>query len=166
MSCFKLPITLCNDIEQLIRKFWWDQRGEQRKIHWSKWSNLCLPKDLGGMGFKELQKFNDATLAKQVWRLLEEKNSLFHRFFKAKFFPKGNILEAKVGIGSFAWKSILKGREIIKKGANWKVGCGENIRIYHDRWLPDPHCANVQSPPIFYGSDAQVSILIDKDRSC
>ena len=22
MSCFKLPITLCNDIEQLIRKFW------------------------------------------------------------------------------------------------------------------------------------------------
>ena len=23
MSCFKLPITLCNDIEQLIRKFWW-----------------------------------------------------------------------------------------------------------------------------------------------
>ena len=118
------------------------------------------------MGFKELQKFNDATLAKQVWRLLEEKNSLFHRFFKAKFFPKGNILEAKAGIGSFAWKSILKGREIIKKGANWRVGCGENIRIYHDRWLPDPHCANVQSPPIFYGSDAQVSVLIDKDRSC
>ncbi|XP_050241307.1 uncharacterized protein LOC126690228 [Quercus robur] len=101
------------------------------------------PKDLGGMGFKELQKFNDAMLAKQ-----------------------GNILEAKEGNGSFTWKSILKGREIIKKGANWKVGCGENIRIYHDRWLPDPNCANVQSPPIFYGSDAQVSVLIDKDRSC
>lgn len=35
MSCFNLSVT-CNDIEQLIRKFWWGQRGDQRKIHWSK----------------------------------------------------------------------------------------------------------------------------------
>ena len=33
MSCFKLPVTLCNEIESLIKKFWWGQRGEQRKIH-------------------------------------------------------------------------------------------------------------------------------------
>ena len=67
------------------------------------------------MGFKELQKFNDAMLAKQVWRLLENKTSLFHRFFKAKFFPNGVIFYAKEDKGSFAWKSILKGREVIKK---------------------------------------------------
>ena len=33
MSCFKLPLGLCHDIESLIRKFWWGQRGERRKIH-------------------------------------------------------------------------------------------------------------------------------------
>jgi len=27
MSCFKLPIGLCNEIENLIRKFWWAKRG-------------------------------------------------------------------------------------------------------------------------------------------
>ena len=138
MNCFKLPITLCNDIEQLIRKFWWGHREDQRKIHWTKWSSLCLPKDLGGMGFKELQKFNYVTLAKQVWRLLEKKTSLFHRFFKENFFPSGNIFEPKEGNGFFAWKSILKGREVIKKGAQWRVGNGKNILIYQDRWLPDP----------------------------
>ena len=34
MNCFKLPISLCNDLEGLIHKFWWEQRGDQRKIHW------------------------------------------------------------------------------------------------------------------------------------
>ena len=89
------------------------------------------------MGFKELQKFNDAKLAKQVWRLLEDKNSLFHRFFKEIFFPNGNIFTEKEGSGSFAWKSILKGREVIQKGAKWRVRNGENILIDQDRWLPD-----------------------------
>ena len=36
MSYFKLPLGLCNDIESLIRKFWWRQRAERRKIHWMK----------------------------------------------------------------------------------------------------------------------------------
>ena len=166
MSCFKVPISLCNDIEQLIRKFYWGHCGNQRKIHWSKWSTLCLPKDMGGMGFKELQNFNDAMLAKQVWRLLENKSSLFHRFFKAKFFPKGTIFYAKVDKGSFAWKSILKGQEIIKKGTQWRVGNGKNILIYKDNWLPDPQHPIIHSPPTFFYYDAQVSILIDKVWRC
>ena len=33
MNCFRLPVGLCQDIEMLIRKFWWGQRGERRKIH-------------------------------------------------------------------------------------------------------------------------------------
>ena len=90
------------------------------------------------MGFKELQKFNDAMLAKQVRRLLEDKTSLFHRFFKENIFPNGNIFAAKEGNRSFAWKSILRGRKVIKKGAQWRVESGENILIYQDRWLPDP----------------------------
>ena len=154
MICFKLPITLCNDIEWLLCKFWWGHRGNQKKIHWTKWSSLCLPKDLGGMGFKELQKFNDAMLAKQVWRLFEDKTSLFHKFFKAKFFPNGNIFDAKEDKGSFAWRSILKSREVIKKGAHWRVGNGENILIYKDKWLPDPQYSKIQSLLTFFGSDA------------
>ena len=36
ISCFRLPVGLCQDIEMLIRKFWWGQKGDRRKIHWSK----------------------------------------------------------------------------------------------------------------------------------
>ena len=70
------------------------------------------------MGFKELPLFNDSLLAKQTWRLLHNKNSLIYRIFKSKFFPNCSIMEAKEGRGgSYAWKSILHGKEVIRRGA-------------------------------------------------
>ena len=65
MSCFKLPIGLCHEIETLIKKKKiWGQRGESRKVHWIKWEELCKPKTQGGIGFTDLARFNDALLAK------------------------------------------------------------------------------------------------------
>ena len=102
MGCFKVPLGLCRDIEILIKKFWWGQRNERRKIHWKNWETLCQPKQEGGMGFKELNKFNDAMLAKQVWRLIYDANSLFYRVFKSKYFLNCNIFDAKQASGSYA----------------------------------------------------------------
>ena len=95
MSCFRLPVGLCQDIEMLIRKFWWGQRGDRRKIHWRKWEILCKPKLEGGLGFKDLCKFNEAMLAKHIWRLTSDTDSLFYKVFKAKYFPNGNVFEAR-----------------------------------------------------------------------
>ena len=44
------------------------------------------------------------------------------------------------------------------------MGNGENILIFKDSWLPDPQNSKVQSLPTFLGSDAQVSVLIDKEN--
>lgn len=110
MSCFKLPMSLCHDIEVMIKKFFWGQCGKRRKIHWKKWETLCLSKSEGGLNFKELCKFNEAMLAKHVWRLIHDKESLFYRVFKVKFFPLGDIFLAQVKSGSYAWRSILSAR--------------------------------------------------------
>ena len=75
MGCFKLPISLCKDIESLIQKFWWGYKGEARKIHWVGWKKLCKLKCQGGLGFKEIENFNIAMLGKQGWRLLHNKDS-------------------------------------------------------------------------------------------
>ena len=53
---------------------------------WLSLDKLCEPKERVGMGFKRLQQFNLALLAKQGWRLQTCQNSLLYRVLKAKYF--------------------------------------------------------------------------------
>ena len=130
MSCFKLPRGLIKELEVLVHKFWWDYSVDSRKVHWVKWERLCEAKEVGGLGFEEIEKFDEALLAKQVWRTINNPDSLCHQVFKAIFFPNYSILEAKdLRVGSYAWKSILSARDVIRKGMVWHIGNGESMRI-------------------------------------
>ena len=162
MSCFKLPKRLIHELETMIRKFWWGYGNEGRKIHWVNWERLCKAKESEGMGFKEIEKFNDALLAKQVWRMMHNTDTLCYKVFKARFFPNCSIFEANEGtVGSYAWKSILSARDVVRKGMVWRVGNGQSISIREDKWLLDQVCKTVMLPPHSLPPDAKVCNLID-----
>ena len=164
MSCFKLLKCLIKDIETLIRKFWWGYRGEQRKIHSISWEKLCLPKNEGGMGFRELSKFKDSLLTKQFWRLNSQENFLFHKVFKAKFFRDCSIMDCdNSNKGSYAWKSLCQARHVIELGSVWRVGDGQSIQIRRDRWLPKTSCSRIVSPLSVLPLESRVCDLINSE---
>ena len=106
--------------------------------------------------------FNEVMLTKLAWRLLHVDNSLFYRVFKSRFFPRGTIFEAKdSSSASYAWKSILKGRDVISKGAIWRVGDGKQIRIWGDNWLPSRNAAEITTPIMLGQENSSVEVLIN-----
>ena len=117
MSCFQLPITLCDDLESMMRNFWWGQRNQELKIAWVSWKKMCKSKLCGGMGFRNLQAFNFALLAKQGWRILTNPTSLVARVCKAKYFPFEDVLYSRIGSNpSYAWRSIHNSLQVLKDG--------------------------------------------------
>ena len=79
MSIFNIPKQICEDINTILAWYWWGQLQDEKKVHWMSWRRLCNPKKMGGMGFCDLHAFNLALLAKQAWKLVQKKDSLFYR---------------------------------------------------------------------------------------
>ena len=87
MSCYLLLKKLCDELTSLVQHFWWGKVKDEKKLAWLSWDKLCMPKEIGGMGFRDLRMFNLALLAKQGWRLQTNSTSLFAQVFKVKYFP-------------------------------------------------------------------------------
>ena len=88
------------------------------------------------MGFRDLESFNLAMLSKKVWRLISEPDSLCAQVLRAKYFPSGDLLNCELKKeSSYTWQSIWAGIQTFKRGHIWRVGDGENINIWNDRWI-------------------------------
>ena len=52
---------------------------------------------------------------------------------------------------------------MIKKGAYWRIGNGENIKIWHDGWLPHQNRHKIWTTQNILPEDTTISMLLDDE---
>ncbi|KAK9671868.1 hypothetical protein RND81_12G060000 [Saponaria officinalis] len=158
MSIFRVPSEIITEIQSIIARFWWGAKGEERKLYWFGREHLCKPNSMGGMGFRNMKVFNEALLAKQVWRLLKPNYMLLFNSLKARYFKHTTVLEAAQGWNpSYTWRSSWRSKSLLLEGLKWRVGNRLNLHIWEDAWVPRPSSTLV--PALRHDSDMDLRVV-------
>lgn len=136
MSCFLLPVSLCKRITSVLTRFWWDDPDGKKKICWVSWDKLTKPKELGGLGLRDIQLFNQALLAKLAWRIITAPQSLLARVLTGKYCHRKSFLETEASQSiSHGWRSILHGRDLLVQNLGKSIGNGLSTKLWKDSWI-------------------------------
>ncbi|EPS62681.1 hypothetical protein M569_12110, partial [Genlisea aurea] len=131
IACFPVPKTFNEELNRLIARFWWNNRGIS-KIHWLPWKKITSSKKAGGLGFRDLHLQNQALLTKQGLNIMARLSSLMR--------PNISLIQhsLRAGLGrspSRTWRGIHASRQLITVGLRWRVGSGEKIQVWKDPWI-------------------------------
>ncbi|CAJ2642215.1 unnamed protein product [Trifolium pratense] len=63
-SFYKAARCVINQLLRIQRNFLWGGGMEDKKLWWVKWTHVCLPKEKGGLGVRNLELSNLSLLCK------------------------------------------------------------------------------------------------------
>jgi hypothetical protein len=143
LSYLKIPIQVWKKVRPIQRDFLWGRK----KMSWIKWDTVCLPKDKGGLGVRDVRVVNISLLSKWRWRLLDNTNVVWKDVIKSKY--GGNVVgRVELGDDCKPWYASLWWRDICTIGYNlethWfarnvvkKLGNGVHTSFWIDIWVDD-----------------------------
>ena len=86
MQCTYLPRNILEGIDRVNHNFLWGTSDSAKKIHWLGWQKVTKLKDEGGLGLQIAKGRNVSLLAKLNWRLSTEKEALWGKVLKQKYY--------------------------------------------------------------------------------
>nr|XP_009759526.1 PREDICTED: uncharacterized protein LOC104212044 [Nicotiana sylvestris] len=89
LSAVNPSIYVINKLHSIFAKFFWRSNVGGNSRHWSSWTNLCMPYEEGGIGFRSLHDVSKALFCKLWWNF-RKKPSLWTAFISQKYCKKLN----------------------------------------------------------------------------
>ena len=164
MQTMFLPKGVLDHIDKFVRRFLWRDTETQKHVHLLSWETVT--KRYGGLGIRDALSSNQAFLMNQAWRIWRNENSLLDKFLRHRHYHNSNFLLTSSSHGSHAWKALLGGRNLMKKGLCWVVQSGHSINFWLDHWLPiGPIRGLVHGPFLAHEYDFKVArFVVDNQR--
>jgi hypothetical protein len=124
-TLFPVPVSVANRIEKIQRDFLWGGMGDESKMHLVNWDQICRPLRAGGLGIRNVLKFNKALLGKWLWRYVTESEALWYKIIKEEYEEQDGGWVSKEVSGPFGvglWKHIRWGWDLFAQNVSLKWG--------------------------------------------
>ncbi|GAU31392.1 hypothetical protein TSUD_19380 [Trifolium subterraneum] len=120
LSFFKAPTGIISSIDSIfIKKKFGEGVEDSRKIPWINWKSICLRKEGGGLGVRQMREFNLALLGKWCWRMLVGREGLWFRVLVARYGMERGRIRDGGRRGSTWWREIACIQSSSELGSSW-----------------------------------------------
>jgi len=103
LSLYKAPVPVCQQIRKIQASFLRGWGYEGKKIAWIGWDKICRPEGEGGLGIRDIGKFNYALIAKWKWRLGVEEGGLWKEVLESRYGSWRNLNVDLTNRKCFIW---------------------------------------------------------------
>jgi hypothetical protein len=140
LSLFPIPADVAKRIEKIQRDFLWGGMNDEFKHHLVEWAKVCTPIDEGGLGIRNIRRFNQALLGKWLWRFAHEVGAWWRSVLVAKYGSdwggwQSGVISGSHGVG--LWKFICMGWQNFRRFFKYDPGEGSKIHFWEDVWCGD-----------------------------
>ncbi|KAJ9542248.1 hypothetical protein OSB04_028754 [Centaurea solstitialis] len=136
MAVFLLPSSVTHKIEKMFRDFLWAQSNSATGKCRVAWSDVCKPKQAGGLGIKRLNLWNRSLLVSHIWDILRRKNSLWVTWIRSFRLRNSHFWNVQIiSNSSWIWRKLLDLREQVRPHFLSVVGDGLSTNAWDDKWI-------------------------------
>ncbi|XP_021835103.2 uncharacterized protein [Spinacia oleracea] len=113
---YVLPKGVLQDIVKICIAFLWSGHAFSHKPSNIAWDKVCSDKHTGGLGFRDVQKWNIAFMGKYVWALVKKQDNVWIRWINSVYLKDGDWWEYQPwSTASWYWKQVCNTKEQVKQ---------------------------------------------------
>ena len=87
-------------LNKICRNYLWGGgKAEYQKAPYVSWDTVCTPKNEGGLGIKNLNMWNKASIAKLIWVIAKKKDNLWVQWVHGRYLKRGRHMGLRTSWG-------------------------------------------------------------------
>ena len=136
-SLFILPKRVILSIEQLMKDFLWTGPELKHSGATVAWKDLCCTNKEGGLGIKNIERWNEAAIMKLLWNLSSKKDGLWVKWCNVYKLKRRSLWAIDIANDcTWSWRKMMQLRQFTRPFIKSIIGDGSGTFLWHDNWHP------------------------------